>query len=392
VIGGKTAAAWTRTVIPIDNGEMRRNGGDGTVLADRQGQLLTWAMGDGSGANGLAVSASVIIPAYSMARWDQLVKAVDSCQIQSRPPEEIIVCIDHNQELLERCSDRWSGAKLDVPVQVVANRFAQDHLDASVHQRAHGSKRRFGAGWARNSGAEIATGDVLVFLDDDAWAEPDWLEHLLAPFADDRTVAVGGAPLPEYQTRRPGWFPPNFDWVFGCAYEGLPTELAPLAHLIGANMSVRYEAFEKVEGFHSIDFDDLDLCMRVATAFPHGVVLFEPRAVVRHFVPAERVAWRYFWRRCFFVNREKVEAFDAMGSAANLHAEVTFVRRALTVQVKAALAGAAKGHLRALAQLGVMLMGIGLAGLGNLTGRAILMRRRSLDQQDQRPDSEFRSH
>ena len=346
--------------------------------ADRDGDAATRATGDAPGVDRPDVTASVIIPAYSMARWDQLVKAVDSCQTQSRRPVEVIVCIDHNQELLERSSDRWSDADLAVPVRVVANRFAQDHLDASAHQRAHGSKRRFGAGWARNTGAEIATGDVLVFLDDDAWAEPDWLEHLLPPYADEGTVAVGGAPLPEYQTRRPDWFPPNFDWVFGCAYEGLPTTLAPLAHLIGANMSVRREAFEKVEGFHSIDFDDLDLCMRVATAFPASAVLFEPRAVVHHFVPAERVAWRYFWRRCFFVNREKVEAFEAMGPAANLNAELTFVRRALTVQSKAAVAGAARGQGQAFTQLGVMLLGIALAGLGNVAGRAIQAKRRLL--------------
>ena len=316
-----------------------------------------------------ADSASVIIPAYSMARWDQLVKAVDSCQYQNVPPLEVILCIDHNDELLQRCHEHWDGATLRVPVRILPNRFAQDHLDVSAHQRAHGSKRRFGAGWARNTGAEIASGDILVFLDDDAWAEPDWLERLLPPYADKRTVAVGGAPLPEYQTGRPDWFPPNFDWVFGCAYEGLPTTLGPLSHLIGANMSVRREAFEKVEGFHSIDFDDLDLCMRVADAFPDRAMLYEPMAVVHHFVPAERVAFRYFWRRCFFVNREKVEAFVDMGPAANLHAELAFVQRALTVQTKAALVGAARGHTRGFIQLAVMVLGIAMAGLGNLAGR-----------------------
>ncbi len=236
-----------------------------------------------------APTASVIIPAFTLDRWELLADAVASVELQTRPPVELVLCIDRNAELLARCEERWAThvTPAGFPIVVVANRFDQDEGGASAHARAHGVRRRFGAGWARNSGAEVARGDVLVFLDDDAAAAPDWLEHLLAPYADPAVVAVGGAPLPAYETGRPRWFPDNFDWVFGCAYEGLPTELAPLGHLIGANMSVRRWAFEEIGGFHSIDFDDLDLCMRLGSLHPPSSVLFEPGAIVRHHVPAE---------------------------------------------------------------------------------------------------------
>ena len=317
------------------------------------------------------VTASIIIPAYSMARWDQLVKAVDSCQTQSRRPVEIIVCIDHNQDLLERSSERWVRRRSHRPGPGRRERFAQDHLDASAHQRAHGSKRRFGAGWARNTGAEIATGDVLVFLDDDAWAEPDWLERLFPPYADEGTVAVGGAPLPEYQTERPDWFPPNFDWVFGCAYEGLPTTLAPLAHLIGANMSVRREAFEKVEGFHSIDFDDLDLCMRVATAFPTSAccssrgpssIISSPRSVV--------VAWRYFWRGVLLREPREGRGLRRHGPGRQSQRRVD-LRAACADRPDqgGARGGAAHGQVRRSSSWGSCSSGSAMAGLGNLAGR-----------------------
>jgi hypothetical protein len=213
----------------------------------------------------------------------------------------------------------------------------------------------------------------LVFLDDDAAAEPDWLEHLLAPYDDPRTVAVGGAPLPAYETGRPRWFPVNFDWVFGCAYEGMPKQLSPLAHLIGANMSVRRTVFEEIGGFHSIDFDDLDLCMRVAAHRPGQQLLYEPRAIVRHYVPAQRVAWRYFWRRCFFVNREKVEAFADMGEAANIRAEREFVRRAVTTQVAKDLDDVRRGRWVGLSRLGAMMVGVAMAGLGHVVGRVQFM-------------------
>ena len=151
----------------------------------------------------------------------------------------------------------------------------------------------------------------------------------------------------------------------------MPTTLGPLSHLIGANMSVRRTAFERVKGFHSIDFDDLDMCMRLAFTFPDSQILFEPDAVVHHYVPAERVAWRYFWKRCFFVNRTKVETFSEMGSAANLGAEMAFVRRALTVQVRSALEESRSGESGAFGQLFAMLIGIFLAGLGNGVGQLL---------------------
>ena len=45
---------------------------------------------------------SVIICAYTMARWDQLVEAVESVRAQTTPAVEVLVVVDHNDELLER--------------------------------------------------------------------------------------------------------------------------------------------------------------------------------------------------------------------------------------------------------------------------------------------------
>ena len=327
-------------------------------------------------------SATVIIPTYTLKRWDLLSDAVASVEAQSCPPIELILCIDRNPELFNRCLERWGrqASPAKFPIEIIANRFEQDDDGAGAHVKAHGSERRFGAGWARNSGAERALGDILVFLDDDAAAAPDWLEYLLKPYENPRTVAVGGAPLPSYETGRPSWFPANFDWIFGCAYEGMPKHLAPLGHLIGANMSVRRDVFERIGGFHSIDFDDLDLCMRVATQCPGQELLYEPRAIVHHFVPAQRVEWSYFWRRCFFVNREKVDAFAEMGEAANIRAEREFVWRALTEQIAIDVSGVLRGRLSGLSRTGAMIVGITMAAAGHAVGRYQLYSRIRLRQ------------
>src|SRR5438128_3971244 len=103
---------------------------------------------------------SVIICAYTKERWDDLVAAVESVQKQTLPPGEIIVVIDHNPDLLERVRKHMSG------VLAIENREAK------------------GLSGARNSGATVAQRAVIAFLDDDAIAEPDWIERLVDCYTD----------------------------------------------------------------------------------------------------------------------------------------------------------------------------------------------------------------
>jgi glucosyl-dolichyl phosphate glucuronosyltransferase len=297
------------------------------------------------------LTVSVIICAYTEDRWSLLEDCVASVEAQTETPIEIILCIDHNEELLERSEQHfvWGRPVGAIPLTVVANKY-------------HG---RLGS--ARNTAAEIASGEVLAFLDDDAVAATDWLEQLIAPYGDPRVAAVGGAPLPVFEEQRPRWFPCEFDWVFGCAYSGLPPARAQLAHLIGANMSVRRSALQEISGFHSDNHDDMDMCLRLASA--HYNVVYEPLAVVRHFVPTARTTWHYFWRRCYFVNLGKVEAFANMEGAANLGAEFAFVGQIITRGIPAEMHKTLRGDLYGLFRAGAMMAGIALAGLGHLSGK-----------------------
>ena len=296
-------------------------------------------------------TVSVVICAYTIDRWSQLKKSVASVEAQTSPPIEIIVCIDHNEELLRRCEEYFVKGRsaAAMPLIVLANKY-----DGRL-------------GSARNTAADSASGEVLAFLDDDAAAAADWLERLVASYDDERVGAVGGAPLPVFELRRPRWFPYEFDWVFGCAYRGLPLTRAPLAHLIGANMSVKRSVLREVAGFHSDDHDDMDMCHRIAYA--QHRVLYEPLAIVHHFVPATRTTWHYFWRRCYLVNQGKVEAFANMQEAAHLGAELSFVVYTLTTGVVTEIRDVIRGDLYGLARVGAMVTGIALAGLGHLSGR-----------------------
>ena len=224
---------------------------------------------------------SVVICAYTIERWSELAQAIASVRAQTIPPREIILVVDHNPELFARARETL------IDVTVVENQQPRGLSDA------------------RNSGIAVASGEIIAFLDDDATAAPDWLAQLSTGYADPNVVGVGGAILPHWLSRRPTWFPEEFNWVIGCDYRGLPQMTAPVRNLVGANMSMRREVFETVGKFRLGKVDtasrpeETELCIRTRQKLPSCIWLYEPRARVFHTVPITRTSRRYFLTRCY---------------------------------------------------------------------------------------------
>jgi GT2 family glycosyltransferase len=316
-------------------------------------RLSAWVRRSKETQVSLVLSADVVICTYTLARWQLFRRAVESVLAQTVTPQQLIIVVDHNDELLARCRQEWGAGSADSPVEIV--------VAASRFPGRQGS--------SRNTALLLARADIVSFLDDDAEAEPDWLERLLAVYTTQpEAVAVGGAARPNYGVPRPSWFPPEFEWIFGCHYQSLPDRLAPVRHLIGTSMSVRRDDMLAVGGFHADDYDDMDLSHRIAHQHGPDAVLYEPRAEVHHYVPAERMTWSYFWRRCFFVNRNKVGALADMGEGGNIGAELRFAIGVLLALVPALLA-AVTGRPERLRQASVALVGLAVAGCGYVAGK-----------------------
>ena len=94
--------------------------------------------------------------------------AVASVRAARRPAARTILVVDHNPGLLERARAAFPD------VLVVPN------------------EGPVGLSGGRNTGISHAVGDVVAFLDDDARAEPDWLERLAAGYSDPSILGVGG--------------------------------------------------------------------------------------------------------------------------------------------------------------------------------------------------------
>lgn len=147
---------------------------------------------------------------------------------------------------------------------------------------------------ARNIGARMARGDILLYLDADCLALPDWIETLLAWHTTGFAVVGGGIAL-EHDDY---WrlcdnlvaFTPFLD----------TTPPGPRPYLPSLNFSIRSDLLAAFNGFDErFPFpsgEDTDLCFRLRQA---GYTLhFEPQARVihRHLRSSPGDLWRHLSR------------------------------------------------------------------------------------------------
>ncbi len=148
-----------------------------------------------------------------------------------------------------------------------------------------------GLSHARNAGLDRATGEIVAYIDDDAYPDPDWLTYLAATFLSTPHAGVGGpnlappgdGPIAECVARAPG----------GPVHVLLTDSVAE--HIPGCNMAFRKAWLDVVGGFDPqfrTAGDDVDVCWRLqARGWTLG---FHPAAVVWHH---RRNSLRTYWRQ-----------------------------------------------------------------------------------------------
>lgn len=166
---------------------------------------------------------------------------------------------------LERTLDALAAQRFDgrLEVIVVASgaqtvRTARSH---SILDRVIVDDRRAGPGPARNLGAAVAGGEILLFTDADTVVPPTWVRRHYRHYVTPEVVGVGGPLRPlEAGLRHRASFRVLSDWWYRACW--------PLgfAQQPGPNCSVRRTAFEAVGGFdESLRFlEDTDLSLRLS--------------------------------------------------------------------------------------------------------------------------------
>jgi|WetSurMetagenome_2_1015567.scaffolds.fasta_scaffold99216_2 glycosyltransferase involved in cell wall biosynthesis len=299
------------------------------------------------------LTVSVVIPAYSMERWDTILEAISSLQIQTIVPNEIIVAIGLNQILASSLEQKF-GKQIKIVIDPIGR----------------------GPSRTRNIGAKIATSDIIAFLEDDAKAEPDWVQNILKNYEDNNVMAVGGKVSPILSRKIPFWFPYELLWVVGCTYEGHPNIRTAIRSLPGCNMSFRQQVFRTI-GYFNLNFgrpgnligaEDTEMFVRLHKRIPESIIVFDPSIIVHHNVTNNRMSIKYTIRRSFGEGLGR--AFlrttypGALSSEANLLHYI--IKHSFPQRFKNIIHW--KNPLKNISQIGVLFLSVTVTGIGFVLG------------------------
>lgn len=146
-----------------------------------------------------------------------------------------------------------------------------------------------------NFAAELANGEILLFLNDDIEViEGDWLSHIVAQFSQEDRGVVGARLLYPNRTIQHAGVILGFGGVAGHGHVGLEandfgyygrlTVSSEVAALTGACMAIKRSLFEEIGGFSATHlkrtFNDVDLCLKAASK--SKVNIYTPLATLIH--------------------------------------------------------------------------------------------------------------
>jgi glycosyltransferase involved in cell wall biosynthesis len=209
---------------------------------------------------------------------------LDHYQMSQRqwPRVTVVVATYNGSRTLATCLE--SLGRLNYPnyeVLVVDDGSTQpiDEIASRYPVHYHRIQPNGGLSNARNTGMKLASGKIVDYIDDDTFADPDWLFFMVQSLLEQGASAVGG----------PNLSPPDEKFTAQCVHHspGNPThvllgdEIAE--HVPGCNMAYVKNDLEGIGGFdvtHRAAGDDVDVCWKLLVR--EKKIAFSPSAIVWH--------------------------------------------------------------------------------------------------------------
>ena len=236
---------------------------------------------------------SVVLCTYAEDMYDHFCEAANSVLSQTYDDVELVIIVDGTQNVYDRVEADY-GDRDDVIVSC--------------------NDENLGLLASRNRGAELATGDVVAFIDDDAIADEEWIEYLVRAYEGESAIAAGGKMVPEWVAGKPSFLPEEFYWLVGVTHKGFADGAGEVRNTFGSNISFRADVFEELGGFNiniggrkgdkNLQGGETELCARMRTKYDQGI-WYIPEAEVAHKVFQYRTEFRWLLDRAFWQGYSK---------------------------------------------------------------------------------------
>ena len=165
----------------------------------------------------------------------------------------------------------------------------------------------------RDLALKHARGEIIAFIDDDAYPVRDWLKNAVKYFDDPRVAAVGGpAVTPEddsFMQKASGYVFSSKMGGGSYTYRYIPGEVREVDDYPTCNLLVRKSVMEKIGGFDNKFWpgEDTILCLEI-TKKEGKKIIYAPDVLVYHhrrllFKPHLKQIWSYAVHRGYFVKR-----------------------------------------------------------------------------------------
>lgn len=230
-------------------------------------------------------------------------------RLERTPRVSAIIPTKYQAQLFERCllGLRESTAYPDLEVVVVDNGATDARYPRILRQnekhlalRTVVDRGDFNFSRLVNRGAEQATGEVLLLLNDDVIArEPGWLHRMVESAMRKDVGAVGARLIYADESVQHAGVALGIGGAAGHLWKGMSKEVAatnPYVSLpgsrlavTGACLAVRREVFDAVAGFDqqfAVAFNDIDFCLRLQAAGYRNI--YRGDAVLTHFESQSR--------------------------------------------------------------------------------------------------------
>lgn len=165
----------------------------------------------------------------------------------------------------------------------------------------------------RDLAISVTKGEILAFLDDDAFPPKEWLKNAVRYFEDAEIAAVGGPAVTpqsdDLMQKASGLVYSSFICSGQYAYRYIPQKKREVDDYPSCNFLVRKSIIEKLGGFDTKFWpgEDTKLCLEITNNLGKKII-YAPDVLVYHhrrplFVPHLKQIWSYAVHRGYFAKK-----------------------------------------------------------------------------------------